>query len=1620
MDGSYHRFVGRTIAGGDVYYDEPAGVQLYLRATGSADPDKYWALTRPDRVSFYFDENGWPTRTEDADGNALVYTLTSIAAGEDAYGLGKRVTKITDAGGREVTLAYYTKAETATPARRGKLKQITDHSGLVTRLDYYEDGNLLRLTQQGGVGDDGGYSPPRSLTFTYTNPAGTGPAIATLAGRRNPDPATGQGRLLYSLIDYRGNESTFSYSTSGATAGRLSAWTDRAGKTTSFSYDTGTATTTVARPLSRTSSYQFDASGRVGEISNPLGLVTAVTWASDNAVAALENLTTGRSTSYAYNANGYLTSQTNEKGDQTVLTYENLAVDADDASGNWPAGRSIPHLSQLDTRTLPAGVATPGIPNDYQWSFDYTASGNLQSVTDPLGNTTTHTYNGNGTLATTTLPANGDGITRVTSYESYDASGLPTQVKDAAGNRAKAAYGADGRPLWVQDPLHYADAGADTRSYRQVFDYDGYGRLIRTSSPKSSTWARGLLVWAESGANDNVASQVAPYYALDAGGYGSQTTSSYDAMDRVTSLIGPDSSSGGPEETQTVYDDAGRPIKLIAPKGVRTSASDDYTLITGYDLLDRPVSVTRYQLDGSGQVDVSKTRTSVYCYDAAGDLRSVTGPKGAAGFSCPSATAWPYTPTGQAYTTLYGYDAAHRQTSVTDPLGRVTQTAYDANGWVTKVTDNLGRETMSEYDQRGQATKLVQPFETGRTLTSITDYDALGNVEREISPRAYDTNPGGPYSQYVTSYAYDALGRLVRTALPKASTETQTYTHNGYDANGRLVWTSLPGDKPDPGGVVAADKTVNEYWDTGGLYSTTVAGSAKVRYDYTAEGWQAWRLPETAEGTGVADYARMMFWDYYRDGLLASERDLAGRRSAYGYDANGNRTSAAEAQSIAGEALTVASSFDGFDQLESVKTSKLGSSDVWKTTFAYDLHGNVSQLDENRLETAGGSQVSAPRVFSYAYDAADQPTQQTDDFGTAGIDTDDERFSFSFDGLGRLQTRTVAKRTGVSTYATTQTQERTYFFNGLLKTLVARDGAAATVASHALSYLQNGVYLNGNKTLDVFRLANPDAGAPCRSVECTASWEYDGRERLIKEVAGTGTTSEFRLDAAGNVTEEKRNGATYRTASYTGQRLTTSTQAGSSLRYLYDAQGNVDCVVLASWAASTCPAAATGQAVAGELVSDNVYDYRDRLVAVRSYAGGSLGDRSEYRYDPLGRPVKKIASEGSATTTTEMLYLGVADTVVRETETGSQARERSYAFDALGQRATLSESVSGSTARFGYAADPHGSVELLVDRANGVKAAYGYLAYGEANPALTKTASGFEANTNPYRYSGKRWDPAARAYDMGARHYSAAVGRFLQHDAYTDALANLGLSLDPLGGNRYALAAGNPIGYVELDGHVVVAEGGGRYDAGENAFELRRQLHAEGCTKSQAAYDSDWCRHLRGSIVQEAVKAAEAAAGQLGIVALAKELSGYNDLARCLKGNSTGCAWTILGLTPLKAAKLAKAGKAAKAGTSVVKYDADFALSQLTRSGSGKASELIDFATRQGWTRSQTATGPIKFVDNNGVTRLTIKSGSPRAPGSNFPHVEVRNAAGQRVDPYGNAVTRRSPGNHTPIEWDLP
>ncbi|WP_084794879.1 hypothetical protein [Pseudomonas orientalis] len=84
-----------------------------------------------------------------------------------------------------------------------------------------------------------------------------------------------------------------------------------------------------------------------------------------------------------------------------------------------------------------------------------------------------------------------------------------------------------------------------------------------------------------------------------------------------------------------------------------------------------------------------------------------------------------------------------------------------------------------------------------------------------------------------------------------------------------------------------------------------------------------------------------------------------------------------------------------------------------------------------------------------------------------------------------------------------------------------------------------------------------------------------------------------------------------------------------------------------------------------------------------------------------------------------------------------------------------------------------------------------------------------------------------------------------------------------------------------------------------------------------------------------------------------------------------------------------------------------------------KASELKQYAEAQGWKPTQTDGGPLKYLDANGIPRVTIKQGSSRAPGSADPHVEFKSATGQRTDAFGNPVTRKSPDNHTSIDFDL-
>jgi RHS repeat-associated protein len=722
-----------------------------------------------------------------------------------------------------------------------------------------------------------------------------------------------------------------------------------------------------------------------------------------------------------------------------------------------------------------------------------------------------------------------------------------------------------------------------------------------------------------------------------------------------------------------------------------------------------------------------------------------------------------------------------------------TSATYTDTGW---------HHWAATYDAGSNARKIYRDGVEVASGTASADYGGTGDLL--LGSSSWNTS-----SRAMQGGSLDEVGAWTRVLTPaevqqqygtgNSGATAAAYRHQAYDENGQTLWTSLATSAATPGAVSAQEKTVLSYWDPGQIYSSQDPANPKVRFDYTAEGWQASRLPEQVAKAGFLDFGKSMYWDYLPDGLLRALSDQGGERALYAYDKNGNRTLATEATGLVNPGqtpLAIDLSYDSLDELQKVRTPKPGASGTYLATeLSYDLNGNTQMLLDNEEEDGSGGTTAAGRVFGYTYNPMDQPTAQTDDFSTSGA-TDDEQILYTYTPRGELGTQTLQKG-GSGSWVTEHSSERAYFENGLLRTLLNKNGAGTLIESHTQSYLQAGVFQDGNRVSDVFLLKGPDATATCYTTSCTQSWVHDAQERVRYENPGTGAATHFTLDVQGNVTQEVTGTATM-TRTYSGQQLQTEDfSSGTDKRYLFDSLGSVDCVVKLAYSGAQCPAGGDAN-----LLEDNIYDYKSRLAGFRAYNGsGALTNQVDYTYDPLDRPVKQVETIPGSSTTYDLTYVAATKSVSKEVLSGAVSTTRRYAYDAFTDRATIAVGAN----RYSYLLDPHGSVSLLIDQSNTVKESYAYSAYGAPNAALTKSTGGFnpgQTKTNQYRYTGRRLDVSG-TYDLGARRYSSSTGRFLQYDTFMLALDNLSLSKSQLDQNRYAFAGANPVSFVDLNGHYV-------------------------------------------------------------------------------------------------------------------------------------------------------------------------------------------------------------------------
>jgi YD repeat-containing protein len=463
----------------------------------------------------------------------------------------------------------------------------------------------------------------------------------------------------------------------------------------------GDSNATTINPLDQfTSTFKYDAVGRVRESVDPLGRVTKFEYDGRGRLVKQINADATFAT-HEYDDLGNCISRTDELGRTTRFVYDvrnrlvqtihpDGAIERTryDGTGNVIASFEAVHEV---TPTSPGAVTT----------FKYDAVGRLteSKLPDPVTGTTT--------------------ASSPTTTNKYDKLGHLVETVDPEANVTQFKYDKLGRVIQSQT-LAAVNGSRTLTSFATVgtllslttTDYDANGNVRRSAMFDTSQYD----------ATETDALEANPRAEINAANVAANlvhiTSTAYDAFNRVREAVNADGTS-----VRLVYDAAGRTRRTIDELGRITTQT--------YDALGRLASTTLPDPDGADPTLSSPVTR--YSYDVAGNQTAITDARG--------------------YVTHFQYDASDRLAATIDALGGWSTTTFNAVGQAVIVTNALGHAAFTRYDKRGRAvlTRAVDPDGAGHNLAPTTrrTYDAAGRLDTEIDPRGT-----------MTEFEYDKIGRL--------------------------------------------------------------------------------------------------------------------------------------------------------------------------------------------------------------------------------------------------------------------------------------------------------------------------------------------------------------------------------------------------------------------------------------------------------------------------------------------------------------------------------------------------------------------------------------------------------------------------------------------------------------------------------------------------------------------------------------------------------------------------------------------------------------------------------------------------------------------------------------------
>ncbi len=665
---------------------------------------------------------------------------------------------------------------------------------------------------------------------------------------------------------------------------------------TSYVYDQMGRLASVTAPDGGVSRYTYTLNGQQASVTDPVGARAEATYdflgRTLTATQVLRSPGAAHTTNFAYNTAGWLHTVTPPGRAATTHTYNAVGevvrvVDGAGVAtefGYDVAGRKTStRLADGSKQTV--GYDFAGRPVTQQLldaaanvystvSATFDAVGNQLTGTDARGTVSRFGYDAVGRLVQAVQPASVS--ENITTSFGYDAVGNRTRFTDGRAGVFVTTYNSWNLPESRVEPATAAHPGLADRTFTTV--YDAAGRPVEARSPGgvsvTNTFdAMGRLTRsAGAGAEASTVDRVLGYdlagRVTSLSGSGGTNTLSYDDRGLLTSAAGPSGSSSfayTPDGLMASRQDAAGTTSYGYDAGGRlTSLSNpDAALQIGYtyNSLSQVSQITLgsnqnrrdlgYAADGSHRLLTDELKTSTgtsiakitYGWDKNGNLTSKT----AAGFTSAGSNTYVYdlanrltSWTSGAGTVDYGWDRSGNRYSA----GSRTYT-YDERNRLASANDG----TTYTYSARG----TLRTSTTG-TVTRVTDADAFGQV----------------ISQESSQYAYDGLGRLVRTGFhytgagnDLAADPTGKYVRTAGGAvagvqttgAGVYAWTDLHRDIVGQFGATSATLTGSSCFDPFGktVSSTGMLGSLGYQSGWTDTGTgrvnmhSRWYNPDTGQ-----------------------------------------------------------------------------------------------------------------------------------------------------------------------------------------------------------------------------------------------------------------------------------------------------------------------------------------------------------------------------------------------------------------------------------------------------------------------------------------------------------------------------------------------------------------------------------------------------------------------------------------------------------------------------------------------------------------------------------------------------------------------------------------------------